>query len=235
MRGIERQSVDGVQEQAGEALGVGAAGQGRPVELGRAGPRGLGVQARGQDAGQLLVGRCLPPWAALVFDVEDVMVRWLVLMSKPRQEAKLERALEMRDIEVYAPYISYTGKRGQELEKAFFPGYLFARVDLDSGQAAKLPWTPGLARLLRFGEEPAWIPDAELDYLRARIEGIDGDEFLAIKPGERVRVTHGPFRDYEAIFEGRLNGEGRVAVLLDILGRKTRVKLEGHDLERVGP
>ena len=163
------------------------------------------------------------------------MQRWHVLMTKPRQELRVAQALALRGIAVFAPTLEYRGKRGNRLDNPFFPRYLFARFDWERDGLGQVQWTPGLSQVVAFEGEPAWVEDAVLDYLRARLEDIDGDDFLRIKAGERVRVVEGPFRDYEAVFDRHLNGEGRAAVLLEILGRKTRVELELDALRRVSP
>jgi transcription elongation factor/antiterminator RfaH len=163
------------------------------------------------------------------------MQRWHVLMTKPRQEKRVARALTRRGIAVFAPTLSYTGRRGRVLDKPFFPRYLFARFEWELEGLAQVQWTPGLSQVVSFEGEPAWIEDSVLDYLSERLEGIDGDDLLRIKAGERVRVVGGPFRDFEAVFDRHLNGEGRAAVLLEILGRKTQVELDLCSIERVSP
>lgn len=161
------------------------------------------------------------------------MQRWYVLMTKPRRERQVAAALEARGIEVFAPFIDYHGRRGQLCVRPFFPSYVFARFDWEREGSSGVQWTVGLSRVVSFGDRPASLDDAVIDFLEARVGAIDGDDLMRIKPGERVRVRQGPFRDYEAIFDRRLNGEGRVAILLDILGRQTRVQLDEHLIDRI--
>ena len=51
------------------------------------------------------------------------------------------------------------------------------------------------------------------------------------RAGDRVRVAEGAFRGYEGILLARTSRE-RVVVLLDILGRQVRTKVEVSQLER---
>ena len=53
-----------------------------------------------------------------------------------------------------------------------------------------------------------------------------------LKAGENVRFLSGPFADMVGALE-RLDANGRVLVLLDILGRVTQVKAKAADLEEV--
>jgi transcriptional antiterminator RfaH len=58
-------------------------------------------------------------------------------------------------------------------------------------------------------------------------------EPLQIKPGEPVRIKEGPFSGLEAIFERSLKGSERVAVLLEILGRQTRIVLPSETIGKI--
>jgi transcriptional antiterminator RfaH len=44
------------------------------------------------------------------------------------------------------------------------------------------------------------------------------------KPGDRVRIVDGPFTDLEGLFECA-SDETRVVVLLDLMGRKVKVRV----------
>lgn len=161
------------------------------------------------------------------------MYRWHVLFTKPRHEHKVAMTLDARGTEVFLPVLAFHTRRGTYVEQAFFPRYLFARLDWEATGVAEVRWTPGLTHVVTFQGEPAWLPDDKVQYLRERLGGLDGDVFLRLKPGDRVRVRRGPFADVEAVFEGHLNGDRRVAVLMQILGRHTRVVLGADDVERL--
>jgi transcriptional antiterminator RfaH len=45
--------------------------------------------------------------------------------------------------------------------------------------------------------------------------------FDLFKPGDRVRVLSGPFRDYEGVFDMRLRGTDRVRILLEMVGQRS--------------
>jgi len=157
---------------------------------------------------------------------------WHALFTKPRMEFRVAGLLETRGMEVFAPALEYHGKTGNLLEKPFFPRYIFARFDWEGEGITNIQWTPGLTRVLTFEGRPAWLADDEIEFLYRRLVKLDGDEFVRLKPGEHVRITDGAFRDFEAIFHRHLNGRERVAVLLDIMGRKTRVVLRVDEVER---
>ena len=51
--------------------------------------------------------------------------------------------------------------------------------------------------------------------------------------GEPVRIKEGPLAGLEALFEQEMKGSERVAVLLEILGRQTRIVLSSEMIGRV--
>lgn len=153
------------------------------------------------------------------------MQRWYALYTKPRREFIVAESLEANGFDVFVPTIEYHGKRGNLLDKPFFPCYVFARFDWEAEGCAGVQWTRGLTRVVTFDGRPASLSDDQVFQLADQLAGIDGDEFLRIKAGTRVRVTEGPFRDMEAVFDQHLNSEQRVAVLIEVLGRETRVEL----------
>jgi transcriptional antiterminator RfaH len=88
----------------------------------------------------------------------------------------------------------------------------------------------GVSHLVCNGEEPATLPESVITELRER-EGIDGFIQLSLgprfKPGDKVRVVDGVFNTSFGSFEGMADRD-RVAILLDLLGRKVRVLLDGE-------
>jgi len=104
-----------------------------------------------------------------------------------------------------------------------FPCYLFAYFCL--GRAARqIRYTPGVRDIVRFGDQPAIVPDWVINELTSRC--AHGPVELS-KPGfsqgTPVRVVCGPFREFRAVFDGYLSGMERVAVLLSIMNAERRI------------
>ncbi|KAH2824663.1 hypothetical protein KXV85_000503, partial [Aspergillus fumigatus] len=103
-----------------------------------------------------------------------------------------------------------------------FPRYLFVAIDLESQRWRSIWSTFGVAQLVCRGGRPAPLAAEIIAELRSR-EDEGGLIRLgrSFRPGERVRVVGGVFADQLAMFDSMGDGE-RVAVLLDLLGRKVR-------------
>jgi transcriptional antiterminator RfaH len=88
--------------------------------------------------------------------------------------------------------------------------------------------TFGVSRLVCNGDEPAPVPEAVVAELQSR---VDAQGFVRLErrpqfvPGEHVRIVDGVFADSLGLFEGMADRE-RVAILLDLLGRKVRILLD---------
>jgi len=105
---------------------------------------------------------------------------------------------------------------GESCGRAAVPRYLFIYLDTHTDNWGPIRSTLGVASLVRFGQEPARIPDELVDFLKAR-EGEAGLHEWAeqnYRAGDRVRVAEGAFRGYEGILLAR-NSRERVVVLLE--------------------
>jgi transcriptional antiterminator RfaH len=163
---------------------------------------------------------------------------WYAVHTKPHQEQAVEGGLRNRGIETYLPLLrpSRTRSRCTGHPTPFFSGYLFARLDLTRVPLSSINWSHGVNRVVGFGGQPAVVHDEVLDWLKRRLAELhDGDYFrgLPLQPGDRLRVTKGPLRDMEAIFDQRLSSQDRVRVLVDLLGRLTACDVDLACLKRI--
>jgi transcriptional antiterminator RfaH len=160
---------------------------------------------------------------------------WYTLYSKPNAEYQVARALSRRGIETYVPELAAAKGGHGPTQKPFFPCYLFMRINLEQVGLSQIEWTPGLRRIVAFGERPCPLPDRVIELIRCRLEGIKaagGWPAPRFEPGERVRITDGPFKDLLAILEGPCTPARRVQVLLTFLGQVSRAHVAVEDLEK---
>jgi transcriptional antiterminator RfaH len=85
-----------------------------------------------------------------------------------------------------------------------------------------------VTRLVCNGDDPTAVPDGIVESLKSR-EAADGFIKLDSRPpfraGDKVRVLDGAFTSCLGLFEGMAERE-RIAILLDLLGRKVRVVMD---------
>jgi transcription antitermination factor NusG len=83
--------------------------------------------------------------------------------------------------------------RTRELEVPLFSGYLFCRFPYSD--RLRVLRTPGVRRIVGFGEAPAPIEDAEITAIETMIQSnAPIRPWPHLKPGDRVRVERGPLR-----------------------------------------
>lgn len=166
---------------------------------------------------------------------EDSGSRWYVVQTKPHKEGLVEANLSARGIATFGPRIVATVHAGRHLQRRvqpMFPGYVFAELDLDAGQALMVRYLAGVRDFLRSNGEPQPLPPEILEVLRARTgpRGLFEPPPPRFEPGARVRIEEGPFQGLEAIFERELSGPERVAVLLASIDLAARVILPTRSL-----
>jgi transcriptional antiterminator RfaH len=152
--------------------------------------------------------------------------RWYAVHTKPRKECQVRGYLESRGIETYLPTLKVPSKRHPRKirEEPFLARYLFAHLDPHRVPLSTVDWSPGVNRVVSFGGEPAVVPDEVIRWLRERLgqeQARDHHKGLPLRPNDRLRVTAGPLRGLEAIFDRRLSCEDRARVFVDLLGRLT--------------
>jgi transcriptional antiterminator RfaH len=118
---------------------------------------------------------------------------------------------------------------------AVFPGYCFAKVE---HRWYDIRWCVGVLRLIMSGEQPAHLPDIEVDKIMREMDRnglIKLPKAKTPQPlaqGSNVKILTGSFQGLAAIYQGTSPRE-REMVLLDLLGRKVVVEL--HKDDRIVP
>ena len=162
---------------------------------------------------------------------------WYVVRSKPNKEEFFWSQLMAHRIETFYPCVQAkaVNPRARKV-KAYFPGYLFVHVDLECVNASLLHWMPGSAGLVTFDSIPASVPDNLITIIHRKVDDYNHtvcQPLQGIQPGDRVKITDGPFAGQEAIFDNCKTGSERVRVLINILrGRQLPVDLPLNQVER---
>ncbi len=134
-----------------------------------------------------------------------------------------EEVVEIRD-----------GKK-RKSERKFFPGYVLVQMEMDDAVWHLVRSVP---RVMGFiggtADKPAPITDREAKQILQRME--EGAERprpkILFEPGEVVRVTNGPFADFEAVVEEVDYDKNKLKVSVLIFGRSTPVELEFTQVEK---
>jgi transcriptional antiterminator RfaH len=161
------------------------------------------------------------------------MAQWYVIQCKPREERRALENLERQSFRCYLPMLAVEKLRHgtvRAVPEPLFPGYLFVRLDELTDNWHSIRSTRGVIQLVRFREYPVPVPDSMIDGIRGRLIGAT-PRIPYLKPGERVRITEGPFSDVEAIFIAK-DGEERVVLLMNVLNREQRLSFPARTVRK---
>lgn len=155
------------------------------------------------------------------------MKHWHALYTKPGKEHQVSTLLGQQGIRTFVPTVRRKVRRRDRPDRVvYFPCYLFAHLDFERTPRSSIAWMPGVRRIVSNGERPAIVADEVVELIRDRLKRMDGQGFYDLGKGDRVRITSGPLRDLDAVFDRPLSAVDRVRVLLDVMGRMTPVEID---------
>jgi transcription termination/antitermination protein NusG len=145
--------------------------------------------------------------------------------------------VEERIFEVVIPMedvIEFKGGQRRVVQKKVFPGYLLVRMNLDDDSWYVVRNTPGVTGFVGpSGSKPVPLSRKEVEDILG-VEKPDGAPAVEkkVRPrvefeeGEQVRVTTGPFADFNGAISEIDVDRSKLKVLVNIFGRETPVELE---------
>jgi transcriptional antiterminator NusG len=128
-------------------------------------------------------------------------------------------------------------KEGQKRksDRKFFPGYVLVQMEMDDDTWHLVKDVPKVMGFIGgTSDRPAPISDKEADTILQRVqEGVDKPRpKVLFEPGEVVRITDGPFNDFNGVVEEVDYEKSRLRVAVLIFGRSTPVELDFHQIEK---
>lgn len=175
------------------------------------------------------------------------MKHWYVVHTQTGSEDKVKTSLENRiraegfeelitKIIIPTEQVSEvrSGKKKISARK-FFPGYLLVEMDLNEETYLFVKKVPGVTGFIGLGKKPMPLPQSEVDNILKRTEetAVKPSPKVVFDKGEQVRVTEGPFLNFNGTIEEIHPEKGKVKVSVSIFGRSTPVELEYWQVEKI--
>ena len=165
---------------------------------------------------------------------------WFAVVTKPRQEQIALENLQRQGFECFLPMAENPyqrrSKKQQKIIEPLFPRYLFLNAIASQQNLAPVRCTKGVLNMVRFGIELAVVPEPVINAIKALEEketGLIKIEPVTIKAGDNVRVFDGPLTGLNGIVQEK-NSDRRTIILMELMGRPTRVEVETLQLQRTG-
>jgi len=176
---------------------------------------------------------------------------WFVIHTLTGQEAKVQESIRRRlkpeEMEDYVDEVVIPTEQVSEVKRGvrstttrkFFPGYVLVHLALydEERQLRERAWhfvkdTPGAIGLIG-GEKPVPLEPEEVEVVLHQVEEKKEKvkPKVEFEPGETVKITDGPFLNFNGVVEEVDPDRGKLKVSVAIFGRSAPVELEYWQVE----
>ncbi len=156
----------------------------------------------------------------------------------PTEKVQVVRQVKVRDRKTGSVHME---NKKAVVVKKLYPGYVFieAAVYDDARRINEHVWSfiRGIQGVIGFvgGDPPVAMKQSDVDNLKESAEaGATGKPKPKVdyNPGDKVKITDGPFMSFSGIVQEVDPNQGKLNVLVSIFGRDVQVELEAHQVER---
>ena len=129
--------------------------------------------------------------------------------------------------------IKIKGGKRVTVEEKIYPGYVLVEMLVSDDSWYVVRNTPNVTGFIGAGTTPTPLSKEEVETLMKRM-GVDEPKYkFDVAVGDTVKITDGPFKD----FDGRVSEidveRGRVKVLVTMFGRETPVELDFLQVKKI--
>lgn len=178
--------------------------------------------------------------------------QWFVIHTLSGQEMKVKESIEKRikqeEMQDYIDEVLIPTEKVSEVKQGkkttttrkFYPGYVLVHMRLydDQHQLVDRTWyftqnTPGIIGFIG-GARPVPLRPMEVESILHQIEEKKEKikPKVVFEPGETVKITDGPFLNFNGVLEEVDPDRGKLKVSVSIFGRTAPVELEYWQVER---
>lgn len=163
---------------------------------------------------------------------------WFVIHTYSGYENKVKQnlehridSMEMKDqiFRVIVPTeeeIEIKNGQRRTVNKKVFPGYVLVHMVLSDDSWYVVRNTPGVTGFVGLGNRPTPLEEAEVKAILKQMETEAPKVRVNYQVGQAVKITDGPFSDFEGVVNAIDQEKGKVRVLVSFFGRETPVELD---------
>lgn len=174
-------------------------------------------------------------------------MNWYVVHTQTGSEDKVKTSLENRiaaeELQDLITKVIIPTEQVSEIrsgkkkisQRKFFPGYLLVEMELNEKTYLFVKTVPGVTGFIGLGKRPMPLPQEEVDNILKRTKDTQAKPSpkVIFEKGEQVRVTEGPFLNFNGTIDEIHPEKGKVKVSVSIFGRSTPVELEYWQVEKI--
>ncbi len=124
------------------------------------------------------------------------------------------------------------GKR-KEVEEKLYPGYVLVQMIVTDESWYVVRNTPNVSGFVGSGTTPIPLSKKEVDTLMKRIKEEVPQYKINVEKGDMVKITDGPFKDFDGKVSEVDKEKGKVKVLVNMFGRDTSVELDSLQIKKL--
>lgn len=125
------------------------------------------------------------------------------------------------------------GKR-QVIEDKLYPGYVLVDMVMSEDSWYIVRNTPRVTGFVGADSTtPTPLSKEEVDFLLSKMGDAEPKFTVDLRPGEPVKITDGPFKDYEGKVAEIDEAKGKIKVMVPIFGRDTAVELDSLQVQKI--
>ncbi|MDW8185771.1 MAG: transcription termination/antitermination protein NusG [Anaerolineae bacterium] len=170
---------------------------------------------------------------------------WYIVHCYAGSEHKVKHSLEQRiaSLGMQRKIFNIVVPEEEEIElregkkrpvrRRIYPGYILVEMIMDEDSWAVVRFTPGVTGFVGMGNQPTPLRPEEVQAIFKRMESKAPRIRVTFKPGQKVRITEGPFADFVGIVDEIDLDKAKVRVLVSFFGRETPVELDFTQVEKI--
>jgi transcriptional antiterminator NusG len=119
------------------------------------------------------------------------------------------------------------------VEEKIYPGYVLVEMIVTDDSWYVVRNTPNVTGFVGSGTTPIPVSEKEINELLKRIEVKEPQYKIEVKVGDLVKITDGPFKDFDGKVSEVDEAKGKVKVLVNLFGRDTPVELDYLQIKKL--
>lgn len=173
--------------------------------------------------------------------------KWYVIHTQTGSEEKVKASIERRaeaksmkelisQILIPTEQVSEVKEGKKKIsQRKFFPGYIMIEMELTDEAWYLVKNAPGVTGFIGERTKPVALREEEVQTILKQAEDrkVKPTPKVIFEKGESVRVTDGPFTNFNGVIEEINPDKGKLKVSVTIFGRSTPVELEYWQVEKL--
>lgn len=124
------------------------------------------------------------------------------------------------------------GKR-KVVEEKIYPGYVLVEMIVTDDSWYVVRNTPNVTGFVGAGTTPIPVSPQEIENLKKRMGTAEPQYKIEVRVGDLVRISDGPFKDFEGKVAEVDEERGKIKVLINMFGRDTPVELDSLQIKKL--